>query len=416
MAHFQPAPPNVESVAQPTVLISGAGIAGPSLAFWLAKSGYRVVVVEIAPGIRPGGQTVDLRGAGGDVVELMGLMPQMRERALDQHGVAWVGADGHRRAEMPVTAFDGNGLVSKLEILRGDLVDVLYEATKDTVEYRFNSRISGLSQDEDGVDVTLSDGTTLRADLVVGADGPHSAVRGVVFGPEEEFVRPLGGYNAWFTAPDHVGLDGWYLMYLAPGGLNASMRPTHDRAMAKAGLAFASEPIHYDRHDLDQQRQILIERFAGAGWQCDGLLSAAQEADDFYFDSFLQVRMPSWSSDRVTLVGDAGYCASPLSGMGTSLALVGAYLLAGELGPAKSFDAKQLHDALQRYETKMRPYVDKCQDIPNRVDRYAPNSASDIAMNIAVMKWMQRWPFRPIAARLWFTAADSIELPDYSTQ
>ena len=402
-------------MAQPSVLISGAGIAGPALAFWLARSGYRVTVVEIAAGIRPGGQTVDLRGAGGDVVDRMGLMPLMREHALVQHGVAWVASDGSRRAEMPVTAFDGNGLVSKLEILRGDLVDVLYQATKDSVEYRFNARVSGLEQADDGVDVTLADGTSLRVDLVVGADGPHSAVRGLAFGPEDEFVKPLGGYNAWFTAPDHVGLDGWYLMYLAPGGLNASMRPTHDPALAKAGLAFASEPIDYDRHDVDQQRQILIERFAGAGWQCDALLAAAQEADDFYFDSFLQVRMPSWISGRVALVGDAGYCASPLSGMGTSLALVGAYLLAGELGAGQSLDSTRIQIALQRYQNTMRPYVEKCQDIPNRVDRYAPNSATDIAVNIAVMKWMQRWPFRPIASRLWFTAADSIELPDFPT-
>jgi 2-polyprenyl-6-methoxyphenol hydroxylase-like FAD-dependent oxidoreductase len=400
-------------VPRPTVLISGAGIAGPSLAFWLSRSGYHVIVVEVADGIRPGGQTVDLRGAGGDLVERMGLMPQMRAHALEQHGVAWVASDGSRRAEMPVTAFDGNGLVSKLEILRGDLVDVLYQATKDSVEYRFNTRISALSQDDDGADVTLADGTHLRADLVVGADGPHSAVRGLVFGPEDEFVKPLGGYNAWFTAPDDVGLDGWYLMYLAPGGLNASMRPTHDPRIAKAGLAFASEPISYDRRDLEAQRRILVERFAGAGWRCDALLTAAQQADDFYFDSFVQVKMPSWTSGRVTLVGDAGYCASPLSGMGTSLALVGAYVLAGELGSASSSGAERIPAALQRYETTMRPYVGKCQDIPNRVDRYAPDSASDIASNIAVMKWMQRWPFRPIASRIWFKVADSIELPDY---
>jgi 2-polyprenyl-6-methoxyphenol hydroxylase-like FAD-dependent oxidoreductase len=401
-------------VAQPTVVISGAGIAGPALAFWLAKIGWRVIVVEVAPGIRPGGQTVDLRGAGGDAVERMGLMEQMRQRALDQKGVAWVSSDGSHRAEMPVTAFDGNGLVSKLEILRGDLVDVLYQATKDSAEYRFNTRISGLEQDDDGADITLSDGTRLRADLVVGADGPHSAVRSLAFGPEEQFVKPLGGYNAWFSAPDNVGLDGWYLMYLAPGGLNASMRTTHDPATAKAGLAFQSEPIEYDRHDLDVQRQILIDRFAGAGWQCDHLLAAASDADDFYFDSFLQVHMPDWSRGRVTLVGDAGYCASPLSGMGTSLALVGAYLLAGELSQANSLDAQGVRDALARYQTTMRPYVDKCQDIPNRVERYAPNSASDIAMNIGVMKWMQRWPFRPIATRIWFKVADSIDLPDYS--
>ena len=400
---------------QPTVLISGAGIAGPSLAFWLTRNGYRVVVVEIAPGIRPGGQTVDLRGAGGDVVERMGLIDQMRDRALDQRGAAWVRSDGSRRAEMPVTAFDGNGLVSRLEILRGDLVDVLYQATKDSAEYRFSTRISELKQDDDGLDVTLADATRRQADLVVGADGPHSAVRRLIFGPEEQFVKPLGGYNAWFSAPDSVGTDGWYLLYQAPGGLNASMRPSHDPAIVKAGLAFQSEQITYDRRDLDEQRQILVERFAGAGWECDALLAAAQEADDFYFDSFAQVHMPDWSSGRVTLVGDAGYCASPLSGMGTSLALVGAYILAGELGPAAvGLGSDRVQSALARYGTAMRPYVDKCQDLPNTLDRFAPTSASDIAINAQVMKWMQRWPLRPIAQRLWFTAADAVDLPDYS--
>jgi 2-polyprenyl-6-methoxyphenol hydroxylase-like FAD-dependent oxidoreductase len=401
-------------VTQPLVLISGAGIAGPSLAFWLTRNGYHVIVVEIAPGIRPGGQTVDLRGAGGDVVERMGLMSQMRERALEQRGAAWVKSDGSRRAEMPVTAFDGNGLVSKLEILRGDLVDVLYQATKNAAEYRFNTTTSELRQDNEGVDVTLADGTDLRADLVVGADGPHSAVRRLVFGPEEQFAKPLGGYNAWFSAPDRVGLDGWYLLYQAPGGLNASMRPSHDAEIAKAGLAFQSEPITYDRRDLDEQRQILVERFAGAGWECDALLAAAEEADDFYFDSFAQIHMPTWSSGRVALVGDAGYCASPLSGMGTSLALVGAYVLAGELGPADSLDAEHISDSFARYQTVMRPYVDKCQDLPNTIDRFAPKSSSDIAANALVMKWMQRWPFRPLAAKRWFTAADSIDLPNYS--
>ncbi len=134
-------------MTQPTVLISGAGIAGPALAFWLNKSGYRVTIVELADGIRPGGQTVDLRGAGGEVVERMGLIDKMRARSLDQRGVAWIKSDGHRRAEMPVTAFNGNGLVSKLEILRGDLVDVLYQETKDQTEYRFNTCIAG-SQSE----------------------------------------------------------------------------------------------------------------------------------------------------------------------------------------------------------------------------------------------------------------------------
>lgn len=403
----------------PTVLISGAGIAGPALAFWLSRNGYRVVVVELAQGPRPGGQTVDLRGAGADVVQRMGLLDEMKRRAMDQRGIAWVKSDGGRRAEMPVEAFDGNGVVSKLEILRGDLVDVLYAATRDTTEYRFGTGISALTTDDDDdekVVATLTDGTRLTADLVVGADGPHSAVRRLAFGPEEQFVKPLGGYHAWFTAPDEVGLDGWYLMYQAEGGLVASMRPSHDPATANAGLAFRSEPLTFDRRDLDTQKRLLAERFAGAGWQSDALLTAANAAADFYFDAFAQVHMDSFSSGRVTLVGDAGYCASPLSGMGTSLALVGAYLLAGELGSApEALGVERVQAALSNYGGLMRPYIDKCQHLPAGIDGYAPMSKSDIVITAMVMKWMQRWPFRSFAAKKYFTTADSIELPDYDT-
>ncbi|WP_029116985.1 FAD-dependent monooxygenase [Mycobacterium sp. URHB0044] len=409
-------------MTQPTILISGAGVAGPALAHWLADDGYRVMVVELAPGIRPGGQTVDLRGAGRDVVQRMGLLEEMVDRSLPQRGIAWVRADGSRRAEMPVEAFDGNGVVSKLEILRGDLVDALYQHTKDRVDYRFGTGITALEQGDDGVDVTLSDGTRLRADLVVGADGPHSAVRRLTFGPEEQFVKLLGGYNAWFTAPDTAGLDGWYLMYQAPGGLNASMRPSHVPAIAKAGLAFRSEPLTYDRRDVDGQRKLLADRFAAAGWHAGELVKAAAQADDFYFDAFLQVHMESWSRGRVTLCGDAGYCASPLSGMGTSLALVGAYVLGGELGAAEGeiataqggLTTERVTDALARYGKIMRPYVDKCQALPAGLDGYAPVKKSDIAITAIVMNWMQRWPFRSYAAKKFFTTADSIELPDYA--
>ena len=397
----------------PTVLISGAGLAGPSLAYWLSESGYRVVVLELADGIRPGGQTVDLRGAGRSVVQRMGLLEEMRSRSLDQAGAAWVRSDGSRRAEMPVTAFHGNGLISQLEILRGDLVDGLYRATKDRAEYRFSTRISELVDRGDAVDVTLTDGTSVTVDLVVGADGPHSAVRRLVFGPEEQFVVPLGGYHAWFTAPDTVGLEGWYLLYQAPG-INASMRPSHDPRIAKAGLAFRSEPIDYDRHDVAQQRGLLEVRLAGKGWHCDELLAAAAEADDFYFDSFAQVHMPTVSRGRVTLVGDAGYCASPLSGMGTSLALVGSYVLAGELGPAGSLDSAGIAAAFERYEAIMAPYIESCQHLANDLDTYMPATPSEIAIRTGIMKWMQRWPFRSYAEKKWFTIADAIDLPNYS--
>ena len=166
-------------------------------------------------------------------------------------------------------------------------------------------------------------------------------MRRLVFGPEERFVKPLGGYNAWFTAPDTAGLDGWYLMYQAarPQCVDATVARFDD---VQGRTRFRSEPVAYDRRNPDEQRALLTRHFAGAGWQCDALLAAAAEAADFYFDAFAQVHMPTISQGRVTLAGDAGYCASPLSGMGTSLALVGAYVLAGELGPADSLDAR--HD------------------------------------------------------------------------
>ncbi|MHA3022201.1 FAD-dependent monooxygenase [Mycobacterium sp. BMJ-28] len=391
-----------------TVLISGAGVAGPALAYFLSRSGYRVVVVETAPRVRLGGQTVDLRGAGHEVAARMGLLDAVSAKAVAQRGAAWVRADGRRRAEMPVTAFHGNGLVSKLEVLRGDLVDVLYQATKDRTEYRFGTRITGI----DGATATLSDGSTVTADLIVGADGPHSAVRRLVFGPEDQLTTALGGYNAWFSAPDTVGLDGWFLLYQEPGR-NASMRPSHDPAMAKAGLAFRSAPLDYDRRDTGAQIELLRRHFADAQWHCPQLLAAAADADDFHFDAFLQVRMATFTRGNVALVGDAGYCASPLSGMGTSLALVGAYVLAGELGPAESFAAEALPAALARYQTVLRPYIDRCQTLSNGIDGYLPKSNGDIAVTAAVMKWMQRWPFRPIAERKWFTTADSIDLPAY---
>jgi len=399
-------------MAQPTILVSGAGIAGPALAFWLNRYGYRVTVVEIAPGIRPGGQTVDLRGAGRVVIERMGLLDAMTQRSLDQKGAAWVRADGSRRAEMPVEAFNGNGIISSLEILRGDIADILYGATSADVDYRFDARITELTQGADGVTATLSDGSTVQADLVVGADGAHSAVRRLAWGPEDHYVKPLGGYHAWFTAPDHVGLDGWYLIYQEPG-LVASMRPDHAPKSSKAGLAFRSEPLTYDRRDVDAQRAILEERFAEAKWESTALLDAARTADDFYFDSFVQVDVDSWSSGRATLVGDAGYCPSPLSGMGTALALVGAYVLAGELGPANELSPERLSNGLQSYERLVRPYATNAQNLPAGIDGFAPKSNADIVITAQVMKWMQRWPFRSYADRKWMSKADDFELPAY---
>lgn len=292
--------------------------------------GFLRHVVERAPAPRPGGQTVDLRGAGRDVVTRMGLIDQARAVSVKQRGLTVVDAADRIIARMPADSFGGEGIISETEILRGDLCRLLYDATLPHTEYLFDDTITTLNQDDEGVTVGFEKARPRRFGLVIGTDGSHSAVRTLVFGPETDYVHALGLYTAWFTINDEMDLDGWYRMYNAPGGLVASVRPGRLPGEIKAALGFRSAPIAYDRHDTAAQRALLARRFADAGWQVPHLLRAMDGASDFFFDSMGQVRMDRWWRGRVALLGDAGYCPTPLTGLGTSSALVGAYVLAGE--------------------------------------------------------------------------------------
>jgi 2-polyprenyl-6-methoxyphenol hydroxylase-like FAD-dependent oxidoreductase len=391
------------------ILISGASIAGPALAYWLRQRGFNPTVVERAPAPRPGGQAVDLRGAGRTVVERMGLMDQIRAVGLDQRGIAFVDAKGRAKAYMPADAFGGEGIVSEIEVLRGDLGQVLYQATAGDTEYLFDDTITALDQDDTGVSVTFEKAAPRRFGLVVGADGLHSAVRGLAFGPESACVRPIGCYTAWFTAPADFDLGGWFLMHNAPGGRVASARPGRLPGEVKAGLSFRSAPLRYDRRDLAAQRELLARAFAGAGWQVPRLLAAMRTAPDFCFDSMGQVRLDQWSAGRAVLLGDAGYSPTPLTGLGTSLALVGAYVLAGELAAADGDHGP----AFRRYEEVMRPYVARGQEFPpGGVAGFAPNRQAVIRMRMISMRWMTRWPMRALIAAQ-FAKAGDIALPDY---
>jgi len=392
------------------VLISGASIAGPALAYWLSQHGFTTTVVERAPAPRTGGQTVDLRGAGRTVIERMGLMERVRGLSLDQRGIAFVGADGQIAARMPAELFGGEGIVSDIEVLRGDLGQVLYEATVPATEYLFDDTARRLDQDDKGVTVTFEKARPRRFGLVIGADGLNSAIRGLAFGPEPHYVRPLGCYTAWFTAAAEFDLGGWFLMHNAPGGLVASIRPGRVPGEIKAGLTFRSAPIDYHRSDIARQMDILASRFSGVGWEVPRLLKAMRTAPDFFFDPIGQVRLNRWSSRRTVLVGDAGYCPTPLTGLGTSLALVGAYVLAGELATAEG----DHHVAFARYEQVMRPYVGRGQQLPpGGIKGYAPDSVIAIGLRNASMRWMSRWPMRKLLAGQFAKAAD-IELPDYT--
>src|SRR5262245_15287875 len=340
------------------VLISGASIAGPALAFWLARYGFRPTVVERAPRLREGGNGVDVREQAVQVAERMGILPRIRAAATDVIGTAFVDAANRSVARMDMRAIVGESARSAVELLRGDLAAILYEATRDDVEYVFGDSIRTLEQDAGGVTVAFERGATRRFDLVVGADGMPSAVRRLAFGPESRFVRHLGHYGAYADADPALGEARWVTLYNLPGKVAGVYRSGHHAGAKALFMFYRREPLTYDHRDVEQQKRLLSEAFAGvSSWRVPELLAGALADPDFYFDALGQGRMPAGSAGRVALVGDAAYCASPVSGAGATLSLIGAYRLAGELAAAPGDHAV----AFRRYEEGYRGTVRRSQ-------------------------------------------------------
>jgi 2-polyprenyl-6-methoxyphenol hydroxylase-like FAD-dependent oxidoreductase len=310
---------------------------------------------------------------------------------------------------MPADAFGGEGIISEIEILRGDLADLLRQATLPGTEYIYDDTVTELAQDDDGVTVTFENTDPRRFGLVFGADGAHSAVRSVAFGPESEFFRPLNVCSSWFTADDDWDLDGWLLMYNEPGGLVASVRPGRLSGEIKASLAFRSPPVTFDTRDRTAQKHLVTQRFSGSGWEVPRLLRAMRDSPDFVLDNFGQVRMNTWSRGRVALLGDAAWCPTAVTALGTSLALTGAYVLAGELAGRRG-DHRQ---AFTRYEQLMRSHVAKSQQLPpGGVAGFAPTSATYIALRAKSMQMMTHWPMKNLITGQ-FAKANDLQLPHY---
>ncbi|AQZ63431.1 FAD-dependent oxidoreductase [[Actinomadura] parvosata subsp. kistnae] len=387
----------------PRVLVVGASIAGPALAHWLRRWGAAVTVVERAPELRPGGQAVDARGIAKEVIGRMGLDSAVRAARTDTAGAYTVDADGQVLETFRAEDDGGDGYIADIEILRGDLSQVLYDATRDGVEYVFGDRIAQLAQDADGVDVVFAGGDRRRFELVIGADGLHSALRAMVFGPHERFVRHLGHVLAFYSVPNEFGLDRWLLEYQdQESGRSALLRPIQDATRAMAMLSFTSPGFDVDHRDVAAQKVLLRERMTGLGWLTPDLLAHLDDTPDFYLDQVAQVVMERWSKGRVALLGDAAFSSSPMSGQGTGLALVGAYVLAGELAAAGWDPAA----GFARYEARMRSYVEANQEIGRLNARSRDLSGPDAE---PAPDFTGEW-FADLVGR----AINGVELPDYA--
>ncbi|MEU2085147.1 FAD-dependent monooxygenase [Streptomyces albus] len=354
-----------------TVLISGASVAGLALAQRLHAHGYAPTVVERAPAVRPGGHAIDVRGAALTVLDRMGLLAEARRARTRTRGMSMLDGDGNelwRSTEMTYSA--GRLDSDDIELLREDLTALLHRNADAHTTFLFGDAIAALDQTPDEVHVTFAGGARRTYDYVVGADGLHSGVRRLVFGPDAHHLRHLGSYVAVFTADNFLGLRGWQI-WCQGESATYCVYPARDNTELRVTLGFHSEPLDHDHRDTAAHKALLAARLESLGADTPKLLDAMRAAPDFYFDAMAQVHMDRWSRGRVALVGDAGYCASPLSGQGTSLALAGAYVLAEELG--RSADPAT---ALPRYEERMRPYVESNQALATENPGEGPSEES----------------------------------------
>jgi 2-polyprenyl-6-methoxyphenol hydroxylase-like FAD-dependent oxidoreductase len=386
------------------ILISGASVAGPALAFWLSRYGFRPTLIERAPVVRPGGYAVDFRGASMQILDRMGILAEVQRMQTRTGAITMVDSANKKIASMP------DGFTSgELEILRGDLAGILHEVTRQDAEYIFDDSITGITQTATGVEVSFRRSQPRNFDLVIGADGLHSKVRALAFGKESDFIHHLGYYISIFTIPNYMNLDHSGLYYGTPGR-KVGIFSARDNSEAKASFYFDSAPFEYDRRDVEVQKKILRERFAGETWEVPRLLKMMDDAPDFYFDSISQVRMDRWSAGRAALLGDAAYCSSPLSGMGTGMAVVGAYILAGEL---KEADGDHVA-ALARYETLMRDYVVRCQKIVDGSDWFVPRTRWKQWLSTQMWRMLPYTPWKNMMIEVPMKVANSITLKNYS--
>lgn len=396
------------------ILICGGGCAGPSLAFWLTRAGHRVTIVERFPVLRASGAQIDLRAQGIQVARRMGIIGAVRNKVVDEDGVSWVDVNGRTRGTILANK-SGKGaqsVSSEYEIMRGDLVKVLYDATKNDVEYIFGKSVDYFDQDDKGVQVSFSDGQTGTYDILVGADGQGSRIRKAILPADVDPLRHLGIFQAHWRVPtvatDNKVGKGCH----APGGLLVMTR-THSPVESQAAFILRSDSTELrdiPKATVEEQKEFWSSKFRDVGWVTPRLIKGMQTSDYFYCQEVVQVRTDTWYKGRVVLVADAAHCPSPMTGMGTTSALVGAYVLAGEIIQ----NTDDLPKAFQNYDKVLRPFVDELQKFQTWVLPFIlPSTQLGISMLHNVVGLITSLRIPELVARFSSEERAGWKLPEY---
>ncbi|MDM9646755.1 FAD-dependent monooxygenase [Rhizobium sp. S163] len=389
------------------VLITGASVAGNTFAWWMSQRGSEVTVVERHPEFRDGGQNIDVRGAGRKVLAKMGIEDAVKEAGTGETGIRFVDDKNDTVAQFGLNEIGANGPTAELEILRGDLARILFEACGEHVKFRFDDAIRSVRQDSETVSVEFESGVVERYDLIVIAEGVGSSTRELVFQGENS-PRWLDVTMGYFTIPKAPDDSDLCRIYTASEGLSIWLRPDN-KGTTRAILVVQKEADGEEDLDGPGQKNFLRAHFDGVEWEAPRVLNGLDASDDLYFDVLRQVKMDRWSKGRVVLTGDAAWCATPIAGIGTTLAIVGAYVLAGELSNTDDIGA-----ALKRYEEIMRPFVEKGQGVPKFAPKMLqPQTRVGVALQHAILRIVSTPGVKQVAAKLLMPSADDIELPDY---
>ncbi len=392
------------------ILIAGAGIAGPTLAYWLAHFGFECTIIEKSPRLRTGGYIIDFWGAGYDIADRMGLIPELLRNGYRAQEARAVNASGRKIASFPMTSFSRALQDRYVSLARGDLAASIFEKIAGKVEMMFGDSVCGIEQSEKVVRVCFEKSEPGEFDLVIGADGLHSRIREIVFGGEGQFEKYLGYKVAAFSIEGYRPRDELvYVMYTEVGQQVSRFAMHEDRTMFLFTFADASPDVPANIQD---QKALLKAHFGQSGWECPQIMEALEGVKDLYFDRVSQIRMdPSpglWSDGRVTLIGDAAFCLSLLAGQGAALAMMSAYILAGELHRSGG-DYRQ---AFARYQHLFAPFVAMKQKGALRfAGFFAPKSKMELFVRNQIMNLMKLpWIAELAIGR---DMADKIEIPDY---